>query len=295
MMLPDKQKHGLGRISRRLLIFIFITLAMVISHTSLWAFDLRLTDSSQAARLQGVVVIDARPEKEWQKGHIPEALSFSWENYTRTDADGVKWRILPPEELADALGAMGISHTDAVLVYGDADTSWGGEGWLVWMFSWLGHQGPVYFLDGGIQNWQAGKQAVSVDAGEKRAPVKYEVHLAPHVNISREPIEAQKDGINLVDTRGYFKEWLPGRLPGAVHIGWEKFYQGRHRQVISPEALKALLIKQGVDLNKPVVYYCTAGIRSGYTWLVHQLSGLPAAVNYEGGTEEWVQQHPLVR
>jgi thiosulfate/3-mercaptopyruvate sulfurtransferase len=294
-MLPDKQKHDPGRISRRLIIFALLTLAAAIPRTALWALDLRLTDPSRAARLQDVTVLDARPEKEWQQGHIPGALSFSWENYTRTDADGVKWRILPPEELADALGAMGILHTNAVLVYGDADTSWGGEGWLVWMLAWLGHQGPVYFLDGGIQRWRAGKQEVSADAGEKRAPVKYEMNLAPHVNISSAQIQAQNDQINLVDTRGYLTEWLFGRLPGAIHISWEKFYQGRHRRVLPPEELKELLVKQGVDLNKPVVYYCTAGIRSGYAWLVHQLSGLPAAVNYEGGTEEWAQKRPLAR
>lgn len=91
------------------------------------------------------------------------------------------------------------------------------------------------------------------------------------------------------------KEWLFGHLPGALHISWDAFYQGRRRQVISPEELKSLLEKKGVDLNKPVVYYCTVGIRSGYAWLVHQLSGLPAAVNWEGGAEEWAQKYPLVR
>jgi thiosulfate/3-mercaptopyruvate sulfurtransferase len=56
-----------------------------------------------------------------------------------------------------------------------------------------------------------------------------------------------------------------------------------------------MLEKEGVDLRKPVVYYCTGGIRSGYAWLVHQLGNLPPAVNYEGGTEEWARKHALVR
>ena len=268
---------------------------MVMAAAPLMAFDLRLADPARAVKLSDAIILDARSPKEWQQGHIPGALSFSWENYTRTDADGVKWRILTPEELARALGAMGISHTDVVLVYGDADTSWGGEGWLVWVLAWLGHQGPVYFLDGGIQIWQASDRPVNTADDGKRAPTTYEVNLSPQVTITREQIQEQKDRINLVDTRGYFKEWLLGRLPGAIHLGWEKFYQGKHRQVISPEQLKTLLEKKGVDLNKPVVYYCTAGIRSGYTWLVHQLAGLPGAVNYEGGTEEWAQKHPLTR
>ena len=137
---------------KRWMIFaVLAAFAALTAAEALWAFDLRRIEPSRAAGLKDVIALDARPEKEWRKGHLPNALSFSWENYTRADEDGVKWRILPPEQLADAFGAMGVGHTDAVLVYGDADTSWGGEGWLVWVLAWLGHQGPVYYLDGGIQ------------------------------------------------------------------------------------------------------------------------------------------------
>ncbi len=269
--------------------------AALTAAEALWAFDLRRIEPPQAAGLKDVIFLDARPEKEWRKSHLPDALSFSWENHTRTDQDGVKWRIPPPEQLAKAFGAMGVGHTDAVLVYGDADTSWGGEGWLVWVLAWLGHQGPVYYLDGGIQGWKAGNHPVSADVGKKRAPATYQANLQPQVNIDSDQIEANKDRINLIDTRGYFKEWLFGHLPGAVHISWEKFYQGPHRRLLSPEALKALLIEQGVDLDKPMVYYCSAGVRSGFAWLAHQLSGLPAAINYEGGVEEWATTRSLVR
>lgn len=295
MMCAVKQKHECKTKTYRMIFLCITTLAMIMASTSLWAFDLRRIEPSKAALLQDVIVLDARAEKEWQQGHIPGALTFFWENYTRTDTDGVKWRIFPPEELAGALGSMGIRHTDAILVYGDADTSWGGEGWLVWVLAWLGHQGPVYFLDGGIQNWQAEKQPLSSDTVHKRPPAEYRVNLQPHFHMNSEQIAAQKDQLSLIDTRGYLTEWLLGHLPGAVHISWKKFYQGRHRRALSPEELKALLLDQGVDLQKPVVYYCSGGIRSGYPWLVHQLSGLPAAVNFEGGIEEWVQKRPLVR
>jgi thiosulfate/3-mercaptopyruvate sulfurtransferase len=298
-MLSDNQiygpVYGHEKLLRRMQIFGLVLAALVILQASSWALDLRLADPSQAAGLRDAIILDARPEKEWRKGHIPGALSFSWEDYTRTGAEGEKWRIFPPEELADALGGLGISHTDAILVYGDADTSWGGEGWLVWVLAWLGHEGPVYFLDGGIQSWQADERPLSSITVNPPAPAKYQVRLRPELNITTEQIQARQGEIHLIDTRNYLTEWLPGRLPGAVHISWKKFYQGRQRQVLSPEELKTLLISEGLDLDKPVVYYCTAGIRSGYTWLVHQLSALPAAVNHEGGTEEWMQKHPLVK
>jgi thiosulfate/3-mercaptopyruvate sulfurtransferase len=233
--------------------------------------------------------IDARPVKVWQQGHIPKARSFSWETYTHTDDDGIKYRTLPPEVLADALGKMGISHDDAVAVYGDADTSWGGEGWVAWVFAWLGHRGPVYVLDGGVSLWQSRGYPVEKNKKTDFPVATYRIDLQPDRNISAVDIAEAGNTITLVDTRNYFTEWLPGHLPDAVHIPWEKFYYGDHRRFLSTDALKRMLIAKGVDPAKPVVYYCTGGIRSGFTWMVHELAGLGSAKNFEGGTEEWVQ------
>ncbi len=247
----------------------------------------KISVSDAAAKQNSLIFLDGRPVKVFQAGHIPGALSFSWEIYTRTDADGVPYRTFPPVELASALGKLGISHTDAVVVYGDADTSWGGEGWVAWIFAWLGHEGPVYALDGGVPAWRA--KGLAIDQGVQRSvsSKEYELNIRPDFNISMEEIQAMENGITLVDTRNYLTEWLPGHLPNAVHISWEKFYEGPQRQFLSPEDVKALLVKNKVDLKKPVVYYCTGGIRSGFAWIVHQLAGLPDAVNFEGGTEEW--------
>lgn len=247
----------------------------------------KISVSDAAAKQNSLIFLDGRPVKKFQAGRIPEARSFSWETYTRTDAGGVPYRTFPPEELAAALGKLGISHTDAVVVYGDADTSWGGEGWVAWVFAWLGHEGPVYCLDGGFSLWQATGLPVATSEKTDFSQKTYSINLQPDQNMTAEDIARAGNTITLVDTRKYLTEYLPGHLPGAVHIPWEKFYDGPHRRFISPEDVKALLVKKNVDLKKPVVYYCTGGIRSGYAWMVHQLAGLPDAVNFEGGTEEW--------
>jgi thiosulfate/3-mercaptopyruvate sulfurtransferase len=293
-MPSDKKIERSTALSFGIFFSLIISFLMVVCSHSLWAFDLQRIETPQAAtKLRQMIVLDARPVTKWREGHIPGAMSFSWEEYTRTDADGVKYRISPPEELAEALGSMGVSNSDAVLVYGDADSSWGGEGWLAWMLAWLGHRGCVYFLDGGIQSWEESGQPIHSDSSSKRPKTTYQVNLQQQVNISSEQLEAQQDHINLIDTRGYLTEWLPGHLPGAIHIPWEKFYQGLYRKTLSADALRSLLQKNGVDLKKPVVYYCSGGIRSGYAWLVHQLSGLPSAINFEGGTEKWARKRPL--
>ena len=138
------------------------------------AFDLGRVTVDKAAGLKGWVILDARPLKNIQDGHLPGALPFCWETYTRTDDHGVKYRTLPPGQLAQALGAMGVSHTDPILVYGDADSSWGGEGWVVWVLALLGHQGPVRFLDGGVNAWQAKGLVLTKKRTKPRDPVVYQ-------------------------------------------------------------------------------------------------------------------------
>lgn len=252
------------------------------------AADLELIDVAQLKAGAGRwFVLDARPRAEWLAGHIPGAISFSWDEYTRTDARGVKYSSFPPGELATLLGAMGISERTPLVIYGDADKSWGGEGYDAWLFSWLGHQGPVRLLNGGIQAWRSA--GLPLVAGAEQRQVKKVTYLAQvklRTVIATEELQRQKDVCTLVDVRSTF-EWLKGRIPGAVHIPWEDFYTGKERRPLNASELRKLLTKHGVDLKKPVVYYCLGGVRSGYAWSVHQLAGLPEARNYKGGWEAW--------
>jgi thiosulfate/3-mercaptopyruvate sulfurtransferase len=232
-------------------------------------------------------IIDARPKKEWLSGHIPGARSFCWEDYTKVDEKGIPYRTITPQALAAALGNMGINNQAQIAVYGDADTSWGGEGWACWALSWLGHQGSVWLLNGGIQKWNAldfplktGNESFS---GDTRV---YEYQVHDEINITAADIQNNPSVFQLVDTRSLF-EWIKGRIPGAIHISWEKFYKNKYRRPIELSEIITLFRDHGINPDKPIVYYCTGGIRSGYAWMVHSLAGLRTAINFEGGMAEW--------
>jgi thiosulfate/3-mercaptopyruvate sulfurtransferase len=268
-------------------LLVALTFIMALSSASL-AADLALIEP---AALKGSgskwIILDARPKAEWEAGHIPGALSLPWEAYTRTDARGVKYSTIPPQELATALAGLGIDEKSPLVIYGDADTSWGGEGYDVWLFSWLGHKGPVRLLDGGIQSWRARNLPLTSGA-ERPLPRKarYQVNLKPQVVVSTEEVQQGKNAYTLVDVRSTF-EWLKGRIPGAIHIPWEEFYTGKDRRPLPPAELKKLLTKKGVDTSRPVVFYCLGGVRSAYAWTVYQLAGLPNGRNYKGSWAAW--------
>ncbi len=244
--------------------------------------------SALAAAKEGWIILDCRPKDEFMKGHIEGAFSFSWEDFTYTDRYGVRYRTLPPDRLAKALGEMGIDEETPVVVYGDAATSWGGEGWAAWVLSWLGHRGPIRLLAGGLKAWE--EDGLPTERDRPQVPVpnpkSYTVHLRRWLNVSASHLKGEGARYQLVDVRSLM-EWLKGRIPGARRISWKEFYQGRLRKPIDRRRLAKLLAEKGIDPSRPVVYYCTGGVRSGYAWLVHMLSGLGPAINFEGGMEEW--------
>lgn len=230
-------------------------------------------------------ILDARPTSEWEQGHLPGALSFSWTDFTAT-VKGVKYRSFAPESYALALGRLGIDEKTPIIVYGDADSSWGGEGWVCWMLSWIGHKGPIRLLTGGVQAWESEHLRLSKSTSEKKARKKYQIDVRPELNISAAKLSSDSRLKVLIDTRSTL-EWYLGHLPGAIHIPWKKFYRGKDRRPISVADYRELLEGYGIDQNLQVVFYCTGGIRSAYAWLVHQLSGYDKGINFEGGKQEW--------
>jgi thiosulfate/3-mercaptopyruvate sulfurtransferase len=218
------------------IVLLMIVMVLISCSPVAMAADLRLID---AATLKGNsakwVVLDARPKADWEAGHIPGAIQFSWDNYTRTDAKGIKFSSFPPQELAVALAALGIDEKTPVVVYGDADKSWGGEGYDVWLLSWLGHRGPIRLLNGGIQVWR--NQNLPLAKGPEKPYAKkarYQVNLKPQYIISTEEVQKGKGSFVLVDVRSTF-EWIKGRIPGAIHIPWDDFYTGNDHHPLPPQ------------------------------------------------------------
>ena len=253
-----------------------------------FAYDLGLIDvKTLAAGNTAWVVLDARPPAVYREGHLPGAHSFSWETYTRIDGQKIPYRIWPAAELAAALGDMGIEANSPIVVYGDADSTWGGEGWCCWALIWLGHQGPVRLLDGGVQAWQrAGMAMTATNEPLSGAGATYHTRPRNEVTITCQAVADLTENQILVDTRSTL-EWLTGHLPGAVHLSWTSLYEGKDRRPIDAEHYRKLLGQRGIGDDMAPVFYCTGGVRSAYAWVIHQLYMPSPARNFEGGTEAW--------
>jgi thiosulfate/3-mercaptopyruvate sulfurtransferase len=91
----------------------------------------------------------------------------------------------------------------------------------------------------------------------------------------------------LVDARTS-EEYADGRIPGAINIPFldnaEPDSGGRWK---SPAALRAMYADKGVTQDKPIISYCSTGVRSAVTWLTLSALGFPNIRLYSASFAEW--------
>ena len=270
-----------------------LTLTGILWAVNAPAMDIGLTDAQRLSETRScLTIIDARHPSLYKAAHIPGAKSFYWGAHTSPENASPPWALHPPEELAAALTRMGIHRDTPLVVYGSGKDGYGGEGWAIWVLAYLGHQGPIRLLKGGLPAWQATKRPLSTPEApiEPPAPtgpsllLAYNFQLNPHV-LAEIPDMDTKRAVP-IDTRSLV-ERLGDSLPGARAIHWKSFFAQDGFSPLPPDQLKALIQSRDIQPKQPVIYFCTGGIRSAWAWLVHTLALPGTARNFEGGMAVW--------
>ena len=248
-----------------------------------------------------VVVVDARSEKEYKKGHIPGAVSAPWQPFTHMDGkpgDPGWGALLPEKELAAKIGALGIDGAKPVVVYADPP-GWGEDGRFVWMAVMAGIDN-VRILDGGLAAW---KKAGGQTTREAASPPSLEMVIDQwdeSLDATTDWILSNRDQIKIVDSRSpsefngatKYGEARGGHLPGAILISFDDMFE-KNGMLKSTEELTRLFQTAGLQPEAPIVTYCTAGIRSAHMALVLRMTGFAKARNYDTSFYEWAGMKDL--
>ncbi|MCA1736803.1 MAG: sulfurtransferase [Actinobacteria bacterium] len=251
----------------------------------------RLDDSSIA-----IVEVD-EDSGAFAVGHIPGAVSFDWRNelhaLPRRD-------FVSREQLADLLGAKGISAEQTIVLYG------GNNNWFAayayWLFKLRGVS-KVKLLDGGRMKWELEDRPMT--AAEKIVkPGRFVIGPEnPELRALRaEVIEAAGGQTKFVDVRspGEFsgevlapphlpqeQPYVGGHIPGASNIPWSQAANedGTFRSL---DQLRALYESKHITSKDPVIAYCRIGERAAHTWFaLSELLGYPNVKNYDGSWTEY--------
>ncbi len=235
-------------------------------------------------------ILDARPGRTWKNRTIPNSLHLAWEDFTSATTQKPLYQLLPFKRLAENFEKLGLHEKSPVVLFGDTDKSWGSEGWGLWLLLRMGHQGPIRILDGGSKAWKKAGFAMNAPNHSAISPEKYSFQLNDSISIDAAEIRKNPSGYRFIDVRTKF-EWFSGHIPGAVHIPWRKFATS-DGHILPKEKLEVLLKKHNITLDQPIIYYCSAGVRSGFAWLVHEFAHPGVAKNFVGGMEEWEATMP---
>jgi thiosulfate/3-mercaptopyruvate sulfurtransferase len=238
---------------------------------------------------QHLRLVDARPTAEYDKGHIPGAVSLpvadtfdpaQHKNYPDTKA-----------KLEALFARRGLSNTMRIIIYDNGKEHRSAR--LFWTLEYVGATN-VAVLDGGLTQWQAEQGAIStvpvqVEPGTFVAMVDpAKLPMAAQCQLALDnPTKVILDARSPEEFRGEdVRAKYRGHIPGAVNIDWRENFTTT-TVLKDPVTLRTLYERKGVTPDKDVIAHCQTGQRSSVSYWVLRLLGYPQVGNYAGSWVEW--------
>ena len=192
---------------------------------------------SQNLKSKDILVLDARSDKDYAKGHIPGAINVAWQGFSNMEGKpGDKgWGVvLSDDKLSEKLSAIGVDKTKTIVIYTDNKNGWGEDGRFVWMLKMAGIENAK-MLNGGFGFWESSKYEVSKEVTSPVASSFKIENSNKAGTINTEELVAKLGKVKILDSRAKdeyegavkFGEARGGHLPGAINITFNITFQGR--------------------------------------------------------------------
>ena len=231
---------------------------------------------------------------EYATAHVPGAVYF--------DLDAVSDRtsslphMLPgAAEFAAAMGALGLSDDDLLVVYDGSGTNLSAaRAW--WMFRAFGHE-QVALLDGGIGKWR--DEGRPVESGTVSLPPRQftaRLDAARVRDLAAMQRIVETRGEQVLDARasarfeGTAPEPRPGlrsgHIPGSLNLPYTELV-APEGTLLPVDELRRRFEAAGVDLSRPIVTTCGSGVTACTLLHALHLLGHRDSALYDGSWTEW--------
>lgn len=248
------------------------------------------------AEYDNVIVLDARSQEAYDKGHLPNAVRATWQEWSNVEVkqDSGEWaHIQSYDNLSKIFGNLGIDGTKPVVIYTDTQAGWGEEGRQLWTFRVFGLTN-TYILNGGIKAWKDAGGEISTEATSITPVTGPAANPDESLIAETDYVAANLDKINILDTREdaeyagtkNYGEKTNGRVPNSKHIWFKDFYNA-DGTLLTPAQIRARVKALGYEPEEEVILYCTGGIRSGFTTIILRAAGYTKARNYNVSFSGW--------
>lgn len=240
------------------------------------ALEAEMTDSN-------VVVIDARSNDDYAKGHLEGAINLPASLLTVSEP--ILQGIAPKDQVEEVLGAAGISNDTTVYIYDASAGVHAGRVW--WVFKMYGHD-KVKVVNGGADAIVAAKLKLTQTATEL-SPVTYTASEADASLIATiEEVQAIADGTAagcIIDVRSQ-AEYDEGAIPTAILYPHTKnlYTDGTFK---STRNIYLDYNDLGLSKDEPIILYCKSSFRATQTMLLMEEAGYDNVKVYDGAWLEW--------
>ena len=232
------------------------------------------------------------PKAEYVAGHIPGAVFFDI-NAIADDLTDLPHMLPGPDQFADAVGSLGITENDTIVVYDSSGFFSAPRVW--WTFRIFGARN-VFILDGGLPVWT--QEGRPVDSGEVKRPKRTfnaDMDTGAVAMVSDVQMALNDSSVQVVDARsaGRFAGTEPepraglrsGHMPGARSVPSTEIVE--NGRLASPEKIAAAFNKAGIDTDKPIITTCGSGVTAVILAMGLDAIGKKMPRIYDGSWSEW--------
>lgn len=226
-------------------------------------------------RKKAVRVVDVRKAEDYQKGHIPTAVSLPLAHVLENDA---------PEKIVAIMEELGISDPMPVVIYDDTFGALAAR--VAWTFQYVGHTNTA-LLEMTFRQWK--ELGLETETQARTYPkAEHSLNINKNIYADASYVESAKSqqGKLLVDSRERLN-FLTEHIPGAKNIPYTMV--GSNGSILrKAEDLKRFIENRGITSDSEIITYCgSVGTLSGLTYYALKLAGFQNVKLYPKSFKEW--------
>ncbi|KAI8886083.1 Rhodanese-like protein [Backusella circina FSU 941] len=237
------------------------------------------------------------PYQEYLKKRIVGSQFFGIDTIKDTTSD-LPHMLPSPDNFADAVGKLGISNNDHVVVYDSTGVFSACR--VYWTFKAFGHE-SVSVLNGGLPIWE--KDSGPTESGEPTPIQPATYHPSPiNTDLVRDYQQvlanAKKQEAIVLDARpnARFTGEAPepraglssGHMPSSISVAFNEVIDPQTGAMLDDEKLHKVFVEQkGVDLSRPIITSCGSGITASILYLALERIGAKNLAVYDGSWTEY--------